>query len=159
MRTSWPSLSACCPTSPEAQTLARKLDPELRGRLLAALPGLKERAKTLVELVDAAGFLFAERPLQPDPKAAALLTREARDILGELAEALAPVEPWTAAGTEQAVRAFADRKGLKLGSVAQPLRAALTGRTTSPGIFDVLVALGKNESLGRLRDQAAVASS
>jgi glutamyl-tRNA synthetase len=64
------------------------------------------------------------------------------------------VEPWSAETTEQAVRAFAERKGLKLGNVAQPLRAALTGRTTSPPIFDVLAVLGKSESLGRLQDQA-----
>ena len=67
---------------------------------------------------------------------------------------LEAVEPWTAEATEQAVRAFAERKGIKLGAVAQPLRAALTGRTTSPPIFDVLAVLGKRESLGRLRDQA-----
>jgi glutamyl-tRNA synthetase len=75
--------------------------------------------------------------------------------LGDLAEDLACVEPWSAETTEQAVRAFADRLGIKLGNAAQPLRAALTGRTTSPPIFDVLAVLGKSESLGRLRDQVA----
>jgi glutamyl-tRNA synthetase len=140
------------------EDLAKKLDADLRGKFLAALPGLKERAKTLLELMDGAHFLFADRPLALDDKAAALLTPEARTTLAELAEALAAVDPWTAETTEQAVRALAERKGLKLGSVAQPLRVALTGRTTSPGIFDVLVALGKNESLGRLRDQAALAA-
>jgi glutamyl-tRNA synthetase len=140
------------------EDLATKLDPDLREKFLAALPGLKERAKTLLELMDGAHFLFADRPLALDEKAAALLTPEARMTLAELAEALAAVDPWTAETTEQAVRALAERKGLKLGSVAQPLRVALTGRTTSPGIFDVLVALGKNESLGRLRDQAALAA-
>jgi glutamyl-tRNA synthetase len=117
------------------------------------MPGLKERAKTLVELIDAAGYLFAERPIALDDKAAGLLTAEARALLGKMSEELKSVDPWDAQATEQAVRAFADRSGLKLGSVAQPLRAALTGRTTSPPIFDVLAALGKNESLGRLTDQ------
>jgi glutamyl-tRNA synthetase len=138
------------------QALAKKLDSDLRGKFLAALPGLKERAKTLLELLDGAHFLFADRPLALDDKAAALLTPEARTTLAELAQALAALDSWTAETTEQAVRALAERKGHKLGSVAQPMRVALTGRTTSPGIFDVLVALGKTESLERLRDQAAL---
>jgi glutamyl-tRNA synthetase len=87
------------------------------------------------------------------------LTPEARNLLGDLSEDLKTIEPWSAETTEQAVRAFAERKGIKLGSVAQPLRAALTGRTTSPPIFDVLAVLGKDESLGRLHDQAAPATA
>jgi glutamyl-tRNA synthetase len=133
--------------------LAARLTPELRGKLLAAMPGLKERAKTLLELVDGARFLTSDRPLVLDDKAAALLTPDARAMLGEIVADLEGVEPWTAAQAEQALRTFAERKGAKLGSVAQPLRAALTGRTTSPGIFDVLAVLGKPESLARLRDQ------
>jgi glutamyl-tRNA synthetase len=82
------------------------------------------------------------------------LTHEARAMLGELVVELDQVEPWTAAQAEQTVRAFAERKGAKLGGVAQPVRAALTGRTTSPGIFEVLEVLGKTDSLARLRDQA-----
>jgi glutamyl-tRNA synthetase len=139
--------------------LAAKLTPELRQKLKAAMPGLKERAKTLVELLDGARFIFADRPLALDDKAAGLLTAEARALLGDLAEELAAVEPWSAETTEQAVRTFAERKGLKLGGVAQPLRAALTGRITSPPIFDVLAVLGKSESLGRLRDQMPVATA
>ncbi len=134
--------------------LAGKLTPELRGRLLAAMPGLKERAKTLVELVEGARFIFADRPLALDDKAAALLTAEARALLAEVAGELGAVEPWSAGATEETVRTFAERRAMKLGSVAQPLRAALTGRTTSPPIFDVLAVLGKSESLGRLQDQA-----
>jgi glutamyl-tRNA synthetase len=133
--------------------LAARLTPELRGKLLAAMGGLKERAKTLIELVDGARFILCDRPLALDDKAAALLTADARNLLAELSEPLRTVEPWTAEATEQAVRAFAERRALKLGSVAQPLRAALTGRTTSPPIFDVLAVLGKSESLGRLSDQ------
>jgi glutamyl-tRNA synthetase len=134
--------------------LAAKLTPELRRKLIAAMPGLKERAKTLVELIDGAGFILADRPIPLDDKAAALLTPEARGLLGELAGELETVEPWSTDATEQAVRAFAERKGVKLGGVAQPLRAALTGRITSPPIFDVLTVLGKRESLARLADQA-----
>jgi len=134
--------------------LAGKLTAELRNKLLAAMPGLKERAKTLVELVESARYVFADRPLALDDKAAVLLTAEARSLLGEISVELRQVEPWTVGATEQAVRAFAERKGIKLGGVAQPLRAALTGRTTSPPIFDVLAVLGKSESLSRLQDQA-----
>jgi len=134
--------------------LAAKMTPALRQQLLAAMPSLKERAKTLIDLIDSASFLLADRPIPLDDKAAALLTREAKDILREVAADLAGVETWTPEATEQAVRAFAERKGAKLGAVAQPLRAALTGRITSPGIFEVLSVLGKPESLARLADQA-----
>ena len=135
--------------------LAAKLTPEARAKLLAGMAGLKERAKTLVELVDGARFIVADRPLALDDKAKGLLTPEARQLLGDLSENLGTIEPWNAETTEHAVRAFAERKGVKLGSVAQPLRAALTGRTTSPPIFDVLAVLGKVESLGRLQDQVS----
>jgi glutamyl-tRNA synthetase len=134
--------------------LAAKLTPDLRDKLIAALPGLKERAKTLVDLIEQARFVYAARPIPLDDKARALLTADARKILAGLVEALGPVTPWTAATTEEAVRRFAEERGIKLGAAAQPLRAALTGRTTSPGIFDVLAALGQAECLGRLADQA-----
>jgi glutamyl-tRNA synthetase len=134
--------------------LAAKLTPELRGKLLASMPGLKERAKTLVELVESARYLFADRPLVLDDKAAGLLTADARTLLSDISDELRSVEPWTVEATERVVRAFAERRGIKLGGVAQPIRAALTGRTTSPPIFDVLAVLGKAESLSRLRDQA-----
>jgi len=134
--------------------IGSKLTPPVRGQLIAAMPELKERAKTLVELIDAASFIWAARPLRLDDKATAILTPEARVILGEATDALEAVESWAAEATEQAVRAFVESKGAKLGVVAQPLRAALTGRTTSPGIFNVLDVLGRQESLARLRDQA-----
>jgi glutamyl-tRNA synthetase len=135
--------------------LAQKLNPALREKLIAAMPGLKERAKTLVELIESARYLYADRPLALDDKAKALITPEARTLLGSVSGELAAVEPWSAQGAEAAVRAYAERAGLKLGAVAQPLRAALTGRTTSPGIFEVLAVLGKPESLARIGDQAA----
>src|SRR6266511_3202086 len=139
--------------------LAAKLTPQIRQKLLAAMGGLKERAKTLVELADGARFIVADRPLALDENAAGMLTPDARVLLGDLSGDLKAVEPWSAETTEQTVRAFAERKGIKLGSVAQPLRAALTGRTTSPPIFDVLAVLGKSESLGRLQDQAVPIAS
>jgi glutamyl-tRNA synthetase len=143
------------PHVPEAKTTIRHLDDVQRAKLLIAMPGLKERAKTLVDLIDAAGFLFAPRPLQLDAKAQALMTPDARKIVSGAVAELERVSPWSATTTETAIRAFAETAGLKLGNVAQPLRAALTGRTTSPGIFDVLAALGREESLARLKDQAA----
>jgi glutamyl-tRNA synthetase len=139
--------------------LAAKMTPGLREQLLTAMPSLKERAKTLLDLIDSAGFLLSDRPIMLDEKARALLTPEARDLLCGAAADLARVEPWTSEGTEQAVRTFAEQRGAKLGAVAQPLRAALTGRTTSPGIFEVLAVLGKEESLARLADQASQTSA
>ncbi|MDG4881491.1 glutamate--tRNA ligase [Mesorhizobium sp. WSM4884] len=134
--------------------LAAKLDDRRKAQLLAAMPGLKERAKTLVELVDGAAFLFADRPLQLDEKAAGLLGNDARAILRGAHAALAAVAgEWNAAAAEAAIRDFARTGGHKLGAVAQPLRAALTGRSTSPGVFDVLAVLGRDESLARIGDQ------
>jgi glutamyl-tRNA synthetase len=139
---------------PARDEIKAKLNDTTRAQLLKAMPALKERAKTLLELIDGAYFIFADRPLQLDAKAAALLTPETRKLIGQLHSALENVEAWSGASTEAALRAFAEENGLKLGAVAQPLRAALTGRTTSPGIFEVLDVLGRQESLGRLKDQA-----
>jgi glutamyl-tRNA synthetase len=140
---------------PDRSDLKAKLNDTTRAQLLQAMPSLKERAKTLIELVDSAYFIFADRPLQIEPKAAALLSAENRELIGRLRAALEAVTPWTAETTEAAMRSLAEANNLKLGAVAQPLRAALTGRTTSPGIFDVLAVLGREECLARLADQAA----
>jgi glutamyl-tRNA synthetase len=137
----------------DGDAIAAKMTPELRRQWLQAMPSLKERAKTLVDLIDGAYFLLADRPLRLDDKASALLTPETRTMVREIADRLGGVEPWTAEATEQAVRMFAEQRGIKLGAVAQPMRGALTGRTTSPGIFEVLTVLGKAESLARLGDQ------
>jgi len=142
------------PHVPQGGDVAAKLTPQLRQQWLAAMPSLKERAKTLLDLIDGAAFLFAKRPILVDDKAKALLTADARSLLRDVETELAGVDPWTTAATENVVRALAERKGAKLGAVAQPLRAALTGRTTSPGIFEVLAVLGKSESLARIADQA-----
>jgi glutamyl-tRNA synthetase len=135
------------------QELASKMTPALRAKLLMAMPGLKERAKTLVELFDATRFLWASRPLDLNDQAKVLLTPEAKTVTAALLPELAAIAEWTPAAIETVVRGYAERAGFKLGAVAQPLRAALTGRTTSPPIFDVLAVLGKDESLARLRDQ------
>ena len=148
------AIDGLLPHLPNGAEIAGKLTPAVREQVLAAMPELKERAKTLIDLIDAASFIWAARPLALDDKATALLTPDARTVLAEIIPELEAVEPWTAEATEQAVRGYAERKGAKLGAVAQPLRAALTGRTTSPGIFNVLVVLGRQESMARLRDQA-----
>jgi glutamyl-tRNA synthetase len=147
-------LEAILPEIEGGPAFAARLDDDLRSRLLALMPALKERAKTLVELVQSAAFLVATRPLAMDEKAAALLDAEARTRLGRLGDALSGLV-WTAANLETAVRTFAEAEGAKLGKVAQPLRAALTGSASSPPIFDVLVALGSKESLARIADQAS----
>jgi glutamyl-tRNA synthetase len=153
------AIECLLPDLPEGAAIAAKMTPKLRGQWLAAMPSLKERAKTLLDLIDGAKFLLAARPIPLDEKAEALLTPDARALLRGVEAELANVEPWTIEATEQAVRTFAERKGAKLGNVAQPLRAALTGRTTSPGIFEVLAVLGKSESLARVRDQAATSEA
>jgi glutamyl-tRNA synthetase len=135
--------------------LAAKLTPALREQLAAAMPGLKERAKTLVELFEASRFIWADRPLAMNDQARAVLTPEAATNLAAVLSDLEALAGWEAPAIESAVRSYAERAGLKLGQVAQPLRAALTGKTTSPPIFDVLTVLGRDESLARLRDQAA----
>jgi glutamyl-tRNA synthetase len=140
---------------PDGAPIKAKLNDSTRAQLLLAMPSLKERAKTLLELIAGSYFIFADRPLQVEPKAAALLTPETRELIGKLRLALETVSPWTAASTEAAMRNFAEQNNLKLGAVAQPLRVALTGRTTSPGIFEVLAVLGRQECLDRLGDQAA----
>lgn len=129
------------------------LEAEELALLERAMPELKARAKDLNELSGNADFLFAQRPLALDEKAAALLDGDARALLKRVHDTLSDVSDWTHDGTEAAVKALAEAEGLKLGKVAQPLRAALTGRATSPGIFDVLVLLGQGESLARLQDQ------
>jgi glutamyl-tRNA synthetase len=135
--------------------------PDLAGRfaavgwdkLEAALPSLRGRAKTLKELVDGAGFLIATRPLSLDDKAAKALDAGARTLLVKLLAQLEAAPDWQAATLEAVVRAFSEATGAKLGAVAQPLRAALTGKTVSPPVFDVMATLGREEALARIRDQ------
>ncbi|MFL4970451.1 MAG: glutamate--tRNA ligase [Xanthobacteraceae bacterium] len=152
------AIEGLLPHIADGAEVAAKLTPAIKDKLLAAMPGLKERAKNLIELIDAARFLWADRPIPLEDKAKTLLSDEARGLLAELIGALEGVTPWSAESTEATVRGFAERKSVKLGQVAQPLRAALTGRITSPGIFDVMAVLGRSESLARLADQAGGAA-
>jgi glutamyl-tRNA synthetase len=132
------------------KSLGVALDAAARARLEAAMPGLKPRAKTLVELAEIAHFYVAPRPIPVDDKARALLGPAAA-LLVELARHLGNL-PWDASSLEAAVRDFAEARGMKLGQAAQPLRAALTGSTASPPIFEVMAVLGRAESLARLAD-------
>jgi glutamyl-tRNA synthetase len=152
-------LKALVPELPNGGELAAAIGEDGWQKLQRALPGLKERAKTLVELLDSADYLFAERPLPLDAQAEKLLDVPGRKALAGLLPRLEAVKTWSPAELEAAVRAFADEAGLKLGKVAQPVRAALTGRSTSPGIFDVLEVLGRDESLARIRDHTVHAKS
>ncbi|MEP0943813.1 MAG: glutamate--tRNA ligase [Rhizobiaceae bacterium] len=131
---------------------------EIEAQLLTSMPGLKERAKTLLELIDGARFLFVERPLPMEDKATGILDADdgaGRIVLKNLVSRLQALPSWTLEAIEEEVRAFTKDSDLKLGKVAQPIRAALTGRTTSPGVFDVMAVLPKEECLARLADQAA----
>ena len=130
-------------------------DGAFRDQLIGAMPGLKERAKTLLEIGEAAAFLKASRPLTMDDHAQKLLDDEARQRLGRLLPVLKEEADWSVEALEAAVRRFIAEEDIKLGKIAQPLRAALTGSKVSPGIFDVLAALGRDEALGRIADQAA----
>jgi glutamyl-tRNA synthetase len=151
------AIETILPAHGPARGLGRELDPELRARLVQAMPGLKERARTLIELLDGASYLYAQRPLALDEKAAQLVANGGRERIAGLVPRLQALSEWSAESTEAAVRGFAEERGLKLGQVAQPLRAALTGRSTSPGLFDVMAVLGRDESLARLGDQVVPA--
>lgn len=148
------SLIEALPHLPNGEWFAAALTPERESQIKQAIPGLKTRAKTLIELMDGASFLVADRPLSLDEKAKSLLTDEARAHLSALVPPLSTLTDWTATATEGVVRVVAEERGAKLGQLAQPLRAALTGRASSPGIFEVLEVLGQNESIARIGDQA-----
>lgn len=132
--------------------LDRPLTSDEQALFARAIPGLKPRVKTLVELADGAAFYFASRPLPIDDKAAAMLGTEGKDVLGELSDLFAAAKEWTGASLELLVREHAERTGRKLGKLAQPLRAALTGSTVSPPIFEVAEILGRAETLARMAD-------
>ncbi len=125
-----------------------------RERLLAGMPGIKQRAKTLKDLAAGARFYVAERPLAMDDKAAKLLSEDARARLGRLHSDLSDLADWSEESLEACVKSFAAAEEVKLGQVAQPLRAALSGHVTTPGIFEVMAVLGREEALARLGDQA-----
>jgi len=142
-----------------AERLGQTVDEEGRRRLLAGMAGLKDRAKTLVELADSAAFYVRPRPLAFDDKARKQFDGDGAAALAEARARLAVLEPWDREALESDARALADESGRKLGKVAQPLRAALTGSTTSPPIFEVMEILGRAETLARLDDAQAQAGA
>ncbi|WP_455475539.1 glutamate--tRNA ligase [Bartonella sp. B17] len=133
--------------------IIKKLDEQRRFQFLAAMPSLKERSKTLYELIDNASFIFAQRPLFLDEKAQTLLDKNGLVILEGVYCALKGCINWDTKTLDETLRHYAQTQNLKFGAIAQPLRVTLTGRTTSPGVFDVLVLLGRDESLNRIHDQ------
>lgn len=147
------ALLAILPEMEGGAYFTERLDDRIETNLVTAMPGLKERAKTLVELADGARFLFAERPLKNEDKAEKILADGGRAVLKTLYPQLEALTEWKVEALEDCIRAFAEEQDLKLGKVAQPLRAALTGRTTSPGVFDVLLVLGREDALARINDQ------
>jgi glutamyl-tRNA synthetase len=142
------------PYADGGKDLLERLDEALKAKFMKALPALKPRATTLVELQAAAGFIFAQRPIALDERARQVLSDENRARLAELLPELEATPEWTTAALEATVKAYAERQALKLGAIAQPLRASLTGTLVSPGIFEVLEILGREESLARIADQA-----
>ncbi len=138
--------------------IGRPLDDPEQATLVKAMVSLKPRAKSTLGLADGALFLFERRPLILDEGAKALLEGGAAVLLESVSSALGGSSDWDETALETAVRQVAEDAGLGLGKVAQPLRAALTGRTTSPGIFDVLLLLGREESLARINDALALAA-
>ncbi|NQX94495.1 MAG: glutamate--tRNA ligase [Erythrobacter sp.] len=137
------------------QVLVRLGEEANASLLLQAMPVLKPRAKNLNELAKSTAFLFAERPLEMTEKAAKLLDDDGRARLTLVSAALAKENDWTIEALEATTKSLAEEQGLGFGKLAQPMRAALTGTTTSPGIFDVLVLLGRDEALARLDAQSA----
>jgi len=137
-----------------AERLGGPHSPAARERLLKGTAGLKQRAKTLIELADAALFYCRERPIAIQDKAKALLDPPGTAHIRALIPALAALGDWTAPATEAALRAYIEGHGLKMGDVAQPLRVALTGQAQSPSLYEIMAALGRDETLGRLADAA-----
>ncbi len=148
-------IASLLPHIPEGERISKAFAAGAGDKLRAFIPAMKERSKTLLDFLEGGKFLWAERPLVHDAKAAKLLDGPAREMLGKLAPNLQNLSDWTAEPLEAMIRDFAQAEGLKLGKVAQPLRAALTGTTVSPSIFDVMAALGKDETLGRVREASA----
>jgi glutamyl-tRNA synthetase len=124
-----------------------------RNGLLRAMPSLKERSKTFPELIEKAHFILATKPIVPDTQAAAQLDAVSRGILSELTPQLQTAR-WERDSLEESVAAVAGAHGLKLGKIAGPLRAALAGRTVSPSVFDMMLVLGRDETIARLTDAA-----
>ncbi|MEM7216443.1 MAG: glutamate--tRNA ligase [Pseudomonadota bacterium] len=133
--------------------IAENINPKTREWLVNALPSLKTRAKTLADLAQGAAFIVEKRPLPMDEKASSLLGEDARAAISRILPELEALSSWENETIDQTIRGFAENNGMKLGQIAQPIRAALTGKANSPGAFDVLQILGQEESISRLKDQ------
>jgi glutamyl-tRNA synthetase len=132
--------------------LGRDLTGEEKVRIIKGIDGLKVRAKTVVELADSAFFYIAPRPIKMNEKATKLLAEGGMDKVAALRVKLIALSEWTHNAMENTVRDLAEAEGIKLGKLAQPLRATLSGSNVSPGIYDVMEVLGRDETLGRLDD-------
>jgi len=132
--------------------IAKLLTGEIRKIFLRALPSLTERSKTLVELEQSARFIFAQPPIRLDEKAASLLDEDGRRVVAEILPRLETLAQWDHESIAALIKAFVEERDTKMGKVAQPIRAALTGMATSPGAFDVLVILGKEKAISRLKN-------
>ncbi len=135
-----------------AKTLGRPLTLAQMDLLTRAMPDLKPRAQTIVEIAEQSVFYFHIGPFPIDDKAKKLLSDEAKQHLAVLAERMKDLPDFSAQAIEELFRKYAEEKGLKLGAVAQPLRAALSGSTVSPPIFGVAALLGRDEALNRLKN-------
>ena len=121
--------------------------------MLRAMPSLKERSKTFPELLDKAAFVLATRPLAPEPKALAAMDPVSRGILSELTPRL-QTATWSRETLEAVVAETAAAHGLGMGKIAAPLRAALAGRTVTPSVFDMMLVIGREETMARLSEAA-----
>ena len=139
------------------ENIGKSLTDAVRNRLETGMDSLKSRAETIPQLVELSMFYCFERPLSYSEKADGILDADARTRLGAVHDVLSGLSDWSQDAIEEAVKEYATSNGLKLGLIAQPLRAALTGTNVSPGIFEVAAVLGRDESLGRIADAASKA--
>ncbi len=137
-----------------AATGATALTPEQEAGLLRAMDSLKERSKTIPELLEKAHFVLTSRPIVQDDRAAALLTDDARILLSELTPQLQTVS-WDRDTIETTLTTFCNARAIKFGQMAGPLRAALAGRTVCPSVFDMMLVIGQTETIARLTDASA----
>jgi len=144
---------AILPEVEDGTAIANKITPEVRDWLIAAMPALSERAKTLLDIIGGMDFILADLPLKMDEKATALTSGDNVAILQKVLPTLESISTWNHDGIAEALKTFCEENDLKLGKVAQPIRASLTGKATSPGAFDVLQIFGKDESISRIRQR------
>ncbi len=138
-----------------AAALGRDLAPADQALLQRTMPELKKRASNLNDLAAASLFYLRSRPIPMDESATKLLASASPGLLDRARDRFAAQDDWSATALEQLARALAESEGVKLGQIAQPLRAAVTGSAQSPGLFEVLEVLGRDEVLGRISDALA----